>query len=96
MANMDIIPAPARKRINWGWHLENIASPVIFTVGLFVVWEAAVRLFSIPETILPTASATLSALWEFRAVILDNTIDIEGEVKPACTAEVLVLYFFED
>ena len=74
MANMDIIPAPARKRINWGWHLENIASPVIFTVGLFVVWEAAVRLFSIPETILPTASATLSALWEFRAVILDNTI----------------------
>ena len=29
-------------------------------------------------------------------VILDNTIEIEGEVKPACTAEVLVLYFFED
>jgi acyl dehydratase len=28
-------------------------------------------------------------------VILENTLEIEGEVKPACTAEVLVLYFFE-
>ena len=29
-------------------------------------------------------------------VILENTIEIEGEVKPACTAETLVLYFFEN
>jgi acyl dehydratase len=29
-------------------------------------------------------------------VILENTIEIEGETKPACTAEVLVLYFFEE
>ena len=28
-------------------------------------------------------------------VILENTIEIEGEAKPACTAETLVLYFFE-
>lgn len=28
-------------------------------------------------------------------VILDNTLEIEGEAKPACTAEVIVLYFFE-
>lgn len=28
-------------------------------------------------------------------VILDNTIEIEGETRPACKAEVLVLYFFE-
>ena len=28
-------------------------------------------------------------------VILDNRIEIEGEVKPACTAETIVLYFFE-
>lgn len=28
-------------------------------------------------------------------VILENTLEIEGEVKPACTAEVIVLYFFE-
>lgn len=27
-------------------------------------------------------------------VILENTIEIEGEVKPACTAETIVLYFF--
>ena len=29
-------------------------------------------------------------------VILENTIEIEAEAKPACTAEVLVLYFFEE
>ena len=28
-------------------------------------------------------------------VILEHTIEIEGEAKPACTAETLVLYFFE-
>lgn len=28
-------------------------------------------------------------------VILENTMEIEGEAKPACTAEVIVLYFFE-
>ena len=28
-------------------------------------------------------------------VILENTIEIEGETKPACTSETLVLYFFE-
>ncbi|MEQ1801371.1 MAG: MaoC family dehydratase [Gammaproteobacteria bacterium] len=29
-------------------------------------------------------------------VILENTIEIEGETKPACTSETLVLYFFEN
>ena len=29
-------------------------------------------------------------------VILENTIEIEGESKPACTNETMVLYFFED
>jgi acyl dehydratase len=28
-------------------------------------------------------------------VILENTLEIEGETKPACTSETLVLYFFE-
>ncbi len=28
-------------------------------------------------------------------VIMQNTIEIEGEVKPACTIETLVLYFFD-
>jgi acyl dehydratase len=29
-------------------------------------------------------------------VILDNTIEIEGETKPACTMETIVLYFFSN
>lgn len=28
-------------------------------------------------------------------VILDNRIEIEGETRPACTAETIVLYFFD-
>ncbi|MEZ5565319.1 MAG: hypothetical protein R3F24_07270 [Gammaproteobacteria bacterium] len=28
-------------------------------------------------------------------VIMENAIEIEGEIKPACTLETLVLYFFE-
>lgn len=27
-------------------------------------------------------------------IILDNTLEIEGQVKPACVAETIVLYFF--
>jgi NitT/TauT family transport system permease protein len=42
-------------------------------IGLFfAVWEAAVRLFAIPEFILPAPSAVFAAAWEFRVAILDN------------------------
>ncbi|MGN6470807.1 MAG: ABC transporter permease [Rhizobiaceae bacterium] len=60
--------------VNWGWQMEKIASPVLFTIGIFVLWEAVVRLFKVPETILPTASATLEALWQYRGVIVDNSL----------------------
>jgi len=29
-------------------------------------------------------------------VILENTLEIEGEAKPACVAETIAMYFFED
>jgi NitT/TauT family transport system permease protein len=54
--------------------MEKIASPVLFTAGIFIVWEAVVRLFNVPETILPTASATLEALWQYRGVIIENSL----------------------
>jgi NitT/TauT family transport system permease protein len=60
--------------MDWGWHAENVAAPLIFTIILFVVWELACRLFDIPEAILPAASATFQALWEYRAVIFENAL----------------------
>ncbi|MEQ8294863.1 MAG: ABC transporter permease [Nitratireductor sp.] len=77
MAQTDIVSPPAkaaRGGPDWVWHAENIGSPVLFTLGLFLVWEVGCRLFNVPESILPTASATLAALWEFRVVIFDNMI----------------------
>ncbi|WP_425487184.1 ABC transporter permease [Nitratireductor arenosus] len=77
MAQTDIVSPPAkaaRSGPDWVWHAENIGSPVLFTLGLFLVWEVGCRLFNVPESILPTASATLAALWEFRVVIFDNMI----------------------
>ncbi len=29
-------------------------------------------------------------------VILDNTLEIEGQTKPACVAETIALYFLSD
>ena len=45
-------------------------SPWAATIGLFVLWEVAVRLMAIPAYILPTPSATFIAGWEFRDPIL--------------------------
>jgi NitT/TauT family transport system permease protein len=52
---------PVRRALPW------------LVIGLFfAVWEAAVRLFAIPEFILPAPSAVFAAGWEFRVAILDN------------------------
>jgi len=47
-------------------------APWMATVGLFVLWEAACRLFALPEFILPTPSASLAALWEHFGAIWFN------------------------
>lgn len=82
MANAQIVnsdnnkPATAAFSLkpDWGWHAQTIVSPVVFIVVLFLAWEAACRIFSIPEAILPTASATFEALWEYRAIIWENAL----------------------
>ena len=43
--------------------------PWLVVVGLFLVWEGAVRLFDIAQFILPAPSAFLEALWIFRSEI---------------------------
>ena len=44
-------------------------SPWLASIGLFLIWELAVRGFDIPEYILPTPSASIAAIWEFRGAI---------------------------
>ena len=41
-------------------------APWIFTLGFFLAWEGACRLFGISSFILPTPSAILQAVWEYR------------------------------
>ncbi|MGA1207970.1 MAG: ABC transporter permease [Gammaproteobacteria bacterium] len=51
----------------------KVVSPTVFTIALFVVWEAACQLFSIPLTVLPAPSVVFEALWQFRDPIISNS-----------------------
>ncbi len=51
----------------------KVISPTVFTISLFVIWELACRIFTIPLTILPSVSDVFSALWQYRAPIADNS-----------------------
>nr|UOZ97499.1 Riboflavin transport system permease protein RibX [Cupriavidus sp.] len=53
--------------------MVKVVSPAAFTIGLFVFWEAACRIFSIPLTILPAPSVIFAALMEYRAPIISNS-----------------------
>ncbi len=48
--------------------------PWLTVLGLFVVWEVAVRLFGIPQFILPSPSAFLQALWQWRSEIAVHSL----------------------
>lgn len=47
-------------------------APWIATIGMFVLWELACRLFSIPEFVLPAPSAAVAALIEYWPAIWQN------------------------
>ena len=69
--------APARRaapRRPWLASRRNLerALPWIVIVALFSIWEAAVAGFAIPQFVLPAPSVIFSAMWEWRAPILDN------------------------
>ena len=50
----------------------NRIAPWVATALLLVIWEAACRLLDVAEFILPTPSASIIALWEFRDAIWFN------------------------
>ena len=49
------------------------ALPWFVILAMFVVWEAIVRLFDIPQFILPAPTAIFSSLWEWRGPLLENS-----------------------
>ncbi|MFZ9759486.1 MAG: ABC transporter permease [Burkholderiaceae bacterium] len=51
----------------------KVISPSVFTVALFVIWEAVCRGFSILPTILPAPRLIFDALWTFRDPIISNS-----------------------
>lgn len=61
---MSVPPDPA------GW--RRVAAPWIATLALLVAWEAGCRVFAVQEFLLPTPSASLAALWQYREAIVFN------------------------
>jgi NitT/TauT family transport system permease protein len=47
--------------------------PWLVVAGLFLLWEAAVRLFGIPRFVLPPPTAFLEALWTWRSQIAEHS-----------------------
>jgi NitT/TauT family transport system permease protein len=47
-------------------------SPWLYTAGLFLVWEAAVRVLGVPPYVLPAPTAILAAMAEFSDAIWKN------------------------
>jgi NitT/TauT family transport system permease protein len=46
--------------------------PWVVIIGLFLFWEAAVRIFQIEQFVLPAPSAIFASGWQWRWPILDN------------------------
>ncbi|MBI1619086.1 ABC transporter permease [Aquamicrobium zhengzhouense] len=64
-----IIDGKAKRGINW----IGLA-PWIYTIGLFVIWEAAVWIFNIRPVILPAPSAIIEALYKYWPAIQRHSI----------------------
>lgn len=54
------------------WQLK--AAPWIYTIALFVIWEATCRLLKVPKLILPAPTDIALATWEFWPAIWKNSL----------------------
>ena len=59
----------SNSKINW-----QKLSPWIYTIGMFLIWELACWLFSIPVYFLPPPTVIFEAFSEFRAALWENSI----------------------
>jgi len=56
-------------------------APWLFTIGLFVIWELAVRIFKIPEFFLPPPTAIARAFYDYwPAIVRNSRIALEATV----------------
>ncbi len=51
-----------------------IVWPILFTVSLFLIWELACTLFSIPQSFLPSPSLIFKSMWNFRVTLIENSL----------------------
>lgn len=72
LEGIDLPPVTRRKRFLDRWVVRK-ALPWIVIIGMFVLWEALVRLFNIQQFVLPAPSAIFQSLWEWRWIILANS-----------------------
>ena len=49
-------------------------APWLYTLALFVIWEAACRLFDVPVFILPPPTIIAEAIWDFWPAIWKNSL----------------------
>ncbi len=46
--------------------------PWAMIIGVFLVWEAAVRVFDIEQFVLPSPTDTFASMWQWRGPLLEN------------------------
>jgi len=74
--NTDNTPAEAaiaERRARWTVDWIKLA-PWLYTIGLFAIWEAAVWIFGIRQTILPAPSAIAGAMYQYWPAIQRHSI----------------------
>ena len=60
---------PLSQRINW-----VRAAPFLYTLGLFVIWELAVIVFALPQTLLPAPTRVFEAIMQYWSPIWKNSL----------------------
>ena len=50
------------------------AAPWLYTIGLFLIWELSVRLFAVPQYVLPAPTVILDAIVQYWSTIWTNSV----------------------
>jgi len=60
---------PLSQRINW-----VRAAPLLYTLGLFAIWELSVIVFALPQTLLPAPTRVFEAIVQYWSPIWKNSL----------------------
>ena len=73
IAETDDFPVLVRRTTFFERKLVRQVLPWAVITGMFVLWELAVRIFQIPQFVLPAPTAIFEELWRWRVPILENS-----------------------